>query len=296
MKILIVTACDSSFMPFMAGMLASTAAIRGRPGVSVACFDTGLSAADQETLRAAGIRLAQPRAHLGVQAAEHAPALLSFLARPFLREYFPDFDVYVWIDSDVWLQSEAVFDRFVAGAQGSGMAIAHEMTRDYRFQPYLLAWTTKHFLLGYGIPKGLWLLSRPHVNAGFFAIHHDAPHWQAWATCYARAIARSGKLVPHDQFALNEALHGGAGKLQTCILPPPNNWICDRGIPMWNDGAQAFCEPRAPYRPLGALHLAGPAKRRAYRIRRTAGGFFQTCVLWGASPARPAAVPAGMAE
>ena len=41
------------------------------------------------------------------------------------------------------------------------------------------------------------------------------------------------------------------------VLPASANWICDRGVPMWNDDAEAFCEPYAPYRVLSALHLAG---------------------------------------
>ncbi len=290
-RILVVTAADSRFLPFLEGLLASLRTTRQRADVHYACFDIGLAASDRTRLAALGLWLAEPGGHFGIAAETQPASLRSFLARPFLPEYFPGFDVYVWIDSDVWLQDEGVFDNYVAGARRHGMAIAHEVTRNYRFQPWLLAWTAKHFVKGYGIGKAAWLLSRPHVNAGFFAIRADAPHWAAWADCYARAIRRSGALVPHDQFALNEALHSRRYELKTCLLPPINNWICDRGIPMWNDQAGAFCEPRTPFRPLGALHLAGPAKRTAYRIRRTAGGAFTTCLLWGASPLSPVPVP-----
>ncbi len=293
-RIMIVTASDSRFMPFLRGMLASLSGRLASPSVRVACFDIGLDAPDRDWLAGMGVAVAAPHAHLGVQASTVRPALLSFLARPFLPGYFPGHDVYVWIDSDVWLQDPAVLDTYVEGALSRGMAITHERERSYRFQAWLLAWTTKHFLRGFGAADTAWLMTRPQVNAGFFAIRAEAPHWAAWAACYAGAIARTGDLVPHDQFALNRALFGPLAprtSLPVCLLPPSCNWICDRGIPMWNDAARAFCEPRAPYAPIRALHLAGPAKRAAYRVRRTGGGAFTSCILQGASPDSPAVSP-----
>jgi hypothetical protein len=233
---------------------------------------------------------------MGVVAERYDVALLSFLARPFLREYFPGYDVYVWVDSDLWFQRPEVLNDYIDGARTQGFAITHESERGYRFQPRLFAWTAKHFLLGYGALTGAWLLGRRHLNAGFFAAHADAPHWSAWARHYEAAIARTaGALVPHDQFALVQALHSNAlagGRVAAAFLDPTCNWIVDRGVPMWNDDVGAFCKPYAPYEPIGAVHLAGPGKRRVYKVRRTRGGSFATRILPSASPERPALAPA----
>ena len=103
------------------------------------------------------------------------------------------------------------------------------------------------------------------MNAGFFAARADAPHWQAWSRRYAAAIARTGALVPHDQFALNHALHGdpigGDRPPHARLLDPRCNWICDRGVPMWNDAEGAFCKPYPPFAAIGAL-LDSPAGRQ----------------------------------
>ena len=278
----------------MHGMLASIEPCLAQPGVSLACFDIGLEPADKAWLESMGATVAVPGTHLGVDAAQHGPALRSFLARPFLPSYFPGYDIYVWIDSDVWLQDCSVFNQYVAGAMRHGMAITHEREASYRFQPWLFGWTTKHFILGYGMGTTAYLLTRQHLNAGFFAIHADAPHWRAWAVRYEAAIKRSGQLVPHDQFALNHALYapaGKSGKLDACLLEPRNNWICERGVPMWNDELGLFCEPRAPFRPIGAMHLAGPGKTTRYHIKRTGGGHFTSCLVRGAAPDSPAVSP-----
>lgn len=278
-------------MPFLRGMIGSLEGLLAQPAMELACFDLGLSGTDRAWLEAKGAVLASPRGHLGVDASDHSPALLSFLARPFLPEYFPGYDIYAWIDSDVWLQDAAVLNRYVSGAMSDGMAVTHERERGYRFQPWLFGWTAKHFLLGYGPITAAHLLRQQHVNAGFFAIRADAPHWQAWARRYQTAIGRTGALVPHDQFALNHALRGdllGPPDVPgVALLDPGCNWICDRGVPMWNDERAAFCKPYAPYEPIGAIHLAGPAKRTVYDIARTGGGTFRTCILRGASPQHP---------
>lgn len=297
---LVATACDSRFMPLLDGLLDSLRPVLARPGVRLACFDIGLTGADRDRLAALPAAVVAPGTHFGLDPRAHSPALRSFLARPFLREYFPGSDVYVWIDSDVWLQDPGVFDEYVAGALEDGFAITHESERAYRFQAWLFGWTLKHFVLGYGPANGTRLALRTHVNAGFFAARADAPHWDAWSGRYAAAIARTGALVPHDQFALNHALHGdpiGGGRPPRArLLDPRCNWICDRGIPMWNDAEGAFCKPHPPFAAIGALHLAGPAKRTRYTVRRTGGGSFETCIVRGSSPSTPVAYilpPAG---
>ncbi len=285
-KVLIISASDSRYLPLLKDMLCSleqqlSAALPALERPELAVLDLGLTAEDLAWLRRRAVHIARPRPHLGVAGTTEL-RLLSFLARPFLPEYFPGFDVYFWIDSDVWLQSPDVIWQMISGAQRKGMAIAHESERAYRFQGWLFLWTAKHFVLGYGPLRGARLVARPHLNAGIFAIHRDAPHWRAWARRYAAAIQRTGKLTPHDQFSLNQAIY--QDRLDAEILPANVNWICDRGVPMWNDAERSFCEPYPPYRTISALHLAGPGKSTTYRIERTGGGAFHGMIRRGAAP------------
>jgi hypothetical protein len=285
-RILAISSADAAYFGLLRDMLLSVKQQQGLPALEFAFFDLGLTAPQLEWLRGHTDRILTPRPHFNLPESSATPLLLAFLVRPFLPSYAPGFDIYLWIDSDVWLQSPDALLAMIAGAEERGMAIAHENEAGYRFQPWLFLWTAKHFLIGYGPARGAWLLSRPHLNAGIFAIARDAPHWDAWADRYRVAIERTGRLTPHDQFALNQAIYQGG--LEVAILPANANWICDRGVPMWNDEAEAFCEPYAPYRVLSALHLAGPAKRTSYQIRRTGGGAFETMIRYGAGPATAA--------
>jgi hypothetical protein len=56
-------------------------------------------------------------------------------------------------------------------------------------------------------------------------------------------------------------------RLPTLILPPELNWIVDRGPPAWNESTRCFVTPDEKRRPIGILHLAGPAaKGRTYPV------------------------------
>jgi len=291
LRILIVSATDSRYMPFLAGMLRSIESVLALPNVDFACFDIGLSAEDRAWLDRYSIATVQPGTHFGLEMDAHAPALRTFLARPFLQDYFPGYDIYMWVDSDIWFQDPSAVGTFISSAWQQGVAVAHESEPAYRFQATLLAWTSKHFVLGYGPVTAAYLLTRSHLNAGLFAIRAGAPHWLEWARRYKQAISRSGALVPHDQFSLNHAIYGDIGRSsqipRPVFLDPSYNWICDRGIPMWDDEIGAFCKPRASHEAIKVLHLAGPGKWTVYDIKRSGGGSFSTYVLPGASPDTP---------
>lgn len=287
LKTIIITAGDSKVMPTLQGLIRSLEAFPERQDVEIGCLDVGQAAEDRAWLAAHSVVVAEPTTHLGVPIERLKPYERAFVARPFLRDYFPGRDIYVWIDSDVWLQGWWVIDAYCQGALQTGMAIAHERERAYVFQGWLLAWFAKHMVLGYGSLDGAWLLSRPHLNAGLFAMRSDSPHWALWVHHYKAAWDRTGTFNPHDQFSINRLVHGGLmsrPKVKTTILAPRYNWICDRGPPMWNDAEGALCEPYPPYRSIGAVHLAGPGKTTAYEIRRTGGGSFNALLLQGVKP------------
>ncbi len=287
LRTIIVTAGDSKVMATLQGLIRSLEAFPQRQDVEIGCLDVGQNDTDRAWLTEHGVLLAEPMIHMGIPESRLKPYERAFLARPFLREYFPGRDIYIWIDSDVWLQGWWVIEAYQKGALETGLAIAHERERGYVFQAWLMAWFAKHFVLSYGPLDGAWLLSRPHLNAGVFAISRDSPHWELWAQYYQAACDRTGKFLPYDQFSINRLVHGGVLKrptVGTTILPPRYNWICDRGVPMWNDAEGTLCEPYAPYRTIGAVHLAGPGKTTVYDIRRTGGGSFKAKLLQGVKP------------
>jgi hypothetical protein len=286
---LIVTGSDAKFFTLGSELIASIRAC-GPADVAIAYYDFGLTAEQQDWLRQNHVIVRRPEVTLVPPATvAQWPAALSCISRPFLRENFPGYRVYVFIDADAWVQDWAGVQALHDGAVASGAAVVSERERAYRFWPWLIGWRVKHFVRGCGAATGLWLAARPHINAGVFAMHADAPHWERWQARYRETYRRTGVPQPHDQFTLNATIH--LDGLASTFLPATCNWICDLAAPMWDSGRRTYCLPYRPYTPIGVLHLAGPAKSATFDIRATDGTTRRTGLRYAAGrvPAHAAA-------
>ncbi len=281
-RTIVVTGANHQQMALLNMMVDSLRALPGGNALPISCMDLGLSPEDQQQLAVKGVSLCTPTHRFEVPGGPWPMWMNAYLAQPFMREFLPGWQTYLWIDADIWFQTRRGIDAALAGAREHGLAIAHERSRCYRLQPWLSAWMLKHFIRGFGVIEGSWLMTRPHLNSGFYAMNADAPHWEPWIEHYQAAMLRAGGPSPYGQFALNRVVYGPLGGrrgLQTALLAPWANWICDRGPPMWHDTEDAFCEPHAPYTPIPTLHLAGPGNHTAYMIGSTGGGVFEARIM-----------------
>lgn len=267
--VIIVTGSDSRFFSLACDLI--TTIERHRPGpVTLGFYDLGLTDNQRGWLQARGVITVDPETGLDAGMTGMAGrGSLAYLARPYLRENFPGFSTYVWLDADTWLQDWSGIQALCDGALSTGAAVVRQDERAYYVRPWLLGWQLKHFVLGYGVLAGPWLATRAHINDGVFALRHDVAHWRCWQWRYERAFARTLLAGPHDQFSLNAAVY--LDRLPTLFLPATCNWICDLAAPMWNVEQDKLCVPYAPYQPIGILHLAGPAKANIFDIKATDG-------------------------
>ncbi len=267
---IIVTAADDAFFPLLRGMISSVLAHRPNTGYVLGCFDLGLTDEQREWLANAGVSVIVPHTGLRHGITSQLQGKLGYLARPYLKENFPGYEIYIWLDADTWLQSWEAVDRLHEGAASEGGAFVREDAPEYRDRLDLKAWRAVNFRRGFGMIRGLRVFFAPHINNGVFALHSDAPHWDYWRSHYQSAIDRCGRYAPFDQFGLNAAIY--LDKLPASFLPPTNNWICDLVMPKWNSETGLFCRPNDPSQAISVMHLAGPAKRVVARIATTSGG------------------------
>ncbi|MBK1658102.1 hypothetical protein [Paracraurococcus ruber] len=281
---ILVTGSDDAFFPFARDLIESLLA-GGANDRSIGFLDLGLAPDQRHWLEGRGVLVRAPQTRLRHrQRPDRGLARMGYLARPFLREVFPDFGLYVWLDADTWLQDVAALQALEDGAWAKGAAMVRQDDPAYRFWPWLIAWQFKHFIRGYGLGNGLRLGLRAHINNGVFAMAAQAPHWDAWCRRYQSAIDRTGDDAPHDQFGLNAAIY--LDRLPATFLPATCNWICNLATPMWDATAGRFCAPYPPHAPIGVLHLAGPAKANSFDIRTTSGSTWHGPLRYGARHGR----------
>jgi hypothetical protein len=277
------SAADARFFGLLQDLVSSVR--RHVLTLPLAVFDLGLLPEQRAWLDAGGIRLLTPRIHFNLPPEFSRPLPLSLLVRPFLPEYVPGRELYLWLDADAWVQDGDAIERLRAGARAAGMAVVHEAEPAYRFQMWLEAWTWKHAVLGFGLASAIRQRLNRQTNAGVFCVRRDAPHWRLWRIRFEQAIGRTGRVAPYDQFALNEMIY--RDRPAVAILEPGDNWICDRALPAWDNEEKNFVKPYLPHGRIGILHLAGPAKNGSRAVRVVQGGLLERWLTYSGTSSMP---------
>lgn len=266
MRRLIVTAADEGFMPLLRSLMGSIERCGLQPSEALACLDVGMSAESRAWAARHAAQVVEPGWDLpvGQGLRERQPHLRALTGRPFLREHFPGYDVYLWIDADAWVQERFALDWLFEAAAGGALAAVPQVDRAYRHDAGLLGWRMGRMEHYFGRAAGVRSLWDTYVNSGVFALRADAPHWQAWAGQFRRGLQASGGALCCDQTALNHALWEGGLPLHP--LPALCNWLCHLAMPVVDPVRGRFCEPFAPRRVLGIVHAAGKTKDVAVRV------------------------------
>ena len=235
-ELIVVSAADSGYFPLLRDAVMSVRALN--PSVPIGVLDLGLVArAARVARRVPGARRARPAGMSNFPAASGMPETFKAqVARPFLPRHFPGYEMYFWLDADAWLQEWRAVELYCAAAGAGKIAIALELDRAYKRhykRPKLLGmnlvWKTYREAFGWRVADRLG--RNPTANCGVFALHHDAPHWQAWARLLARVLQRT-RFFFAEQIALNYAIFGEG--LPANFLPAYCNWAVGDALPAFD--------------------------------------------------------------
>ena len=261
MQIIIITAADANYFELVRGTILS---VREKPegeNVAIGFFDLGCTPEQLQWLKTQVNIIQKPDWDFDFPGKNEAPHYLKgLLARPFLRRYFPNFDIYLWIDADAWVQDWQAVKLLVKGAAKRGLAVVPELDRGYYLAYGKLPWywqfVYRDYQAAFGEEVAQQLHSYPTINAGIFALKKDAPHWEIWAEYLEQALERHVSLMT-DQIALNRLVYGTEMFDKTEMLPARCNWSCNFGLPVWDKHQACFVEPYLPQEAIGILHITG---------------------------------------
>lgn len=270
----IVTAADAGYFGLLSDLVLS---IRNQPegrDFPIAVLDVGLDEAQVAWLSERVQAIVDPGWDYDFPDRATAPVhFKAMTARPFLPKHLPQFDGYIWIDADAWLQSWEAIALYRQALDSHGFAIVPELDRSYACV-YNRNNTRKlvHDVLlrGFGQQLAETLVWLPVLNSGGFCIWRQSPIWQAWQDCLGQALQRYCHHMI-EQTALNVVLYGQAGL--PCFLPSYCNWMCVHALPAFDQSRGLLVDPCPPYRPLSVIHLGGQVKQQpAVELRCLQGG------------------------
>jgi hypothetical protein len=273
-KAIAITGGDANYFDLMRDCIGSLRAVPEGRAMALGILDCGLTDEQRAWCRGQGAtQIVEPIWDFDFPGRDKLKeGYKALTARPFLPRYFPGHDLYLWIDGDCWVQQGDALVLFLRAARTGRLAVAPEIHRSMRH--YHHAWTEFSTVNGAAYEKGFGrelaerLIRYPLINAGVFALQHDAPHWQGWAAVLGEALQRSTDMT--DQIALNVMVYDRGFSYEP--LPSRCNWPVHHATPAWDAERQLFVEPAMPHEPLGILHLTIYTKRlKALDVRELGG-------------------------
>ena len=153
--------------------------------------------------------------------------LKSLITRAFLTEYFPNYEKYLWIDADAWVNSWEAVELYFKGCENDKLSIATSADRAYgrvlraewffgsfariKSQNYKHAKSS-----GFSEKIARQVALKPHLNIGVFALESNASHWKVWQKNLKIAL-KAGKIWGSEQIAMNITIY--CDGLSVEILP-----------------------------------------------------------------------------
>ena len=283
MRIAIVTGADTAFFEMLRTLILSLEGHAPFSDIDLCVQDFGLSDGDRDWLQSHAQAVAAPaRVVEADPKRKFKPPHIADTSRPFLRETFPGYDMYLWMDADTWVQDWAAIELYMAAAESGALAITPEIDRAYaptpskiRRHPLPSRATLKreisfnNYRNGFGFKAATTYWNLPVFNSGVLALRHDAPHWDHWATHFRSGLNRTATRM--CQWSLNYSIyHEG---LPVHPLPSWCNWVCHRALPMADSATGRLVEPFLPHRDIGVVHYIDPIFfKQSHKLATREGG------------------------
>lgn len=271
-RTLIVFSADASFFPLARGLVLSLK--QHEPawqGIELAFVDNGCSDTSLRWLIDQGVAVRSLAPQLLGNLADAAKGYLrAIVCRPLLPRLFPEADVIVWLDSDLWVQTADVLPNLShwAQAQPDRVFICPELHYSYsnmneNLEQSQIVNLQYYYQATYGAEVAQTMSARPALNCGVFAMAAQNPLWEAWwrelQELYARPYGNDTPAVLRmaEQIAMNVLAHR-----RLCVVPvdPLYNYMCLWGTPFRdNQGIVRVALPPASV--IGIVHLSLWRKR-----------------------------------
>jgi len=190
--------------------------------------------------------------------------LKSQVSRAFLPKYFPNYEKYLWIDCDAWVNDWNSIKLYFKACENGKLGITQTLGPGYKITSKV-SWifgklaiiksqNFKHALSSkIELDKARKLAFAPHINIGVFSLEKDSSCWNIWQKNLETTL-NSGKIFGSEGLAINMSVY--IDDVETEFLPLNCNWIASNLLPKFNEQSHTFVEPYLPNYKIGIMHLA----------------------------------------
>jgi lipopolysaccharide biosynthesis glycosyltransferase len=269
-KFTIVSGSDKNYLPFLKQLISSLVSSKSLEIVDLCIFSIDLEKKD----------LIDFNSFISDQKNPNFSVKLNFLPknnwskllteRPYLREYFPGYETYIWMDADiVVLNRNGILD-LINGCNEKEISISTENHSDYvhvnnnfGIKNFLgsfykiKGWSFKNYKKFYSETVAENLLFKPLFNNGVFGMKANSSLWTKWQETYKKAlnVCNDDYGLKNDQLSLNVVLYENLTRV--AILEAVNNYIYKFSKPFFDKENKRYLTNSYPRREINIVHYTG---------------------------------------
>ena len=186
------------------------------------------------------------------------------MSRAFLPKYFPEYEKFLWIDCDAWVNSWGCVENYFKACDDNKLGITQSIGPGYRILARV-NWIFGKFASiktqnykhakssGISENDARKLAFAPHLNIGVFSLKKSSPIWETWQKNLKKTLSK-GRVFGSEGLAINISVY--IDNVKTEFLPISHNWITSHLLPIYDQQNNIFREPNIPHQEIGIIHLA----------------------------------------
>ena len=265
-KNVIVSLADANYFPLLNELVNSIKSFNESKNVAICILDAGLTDDQKEILlkKVDEIKSAEWDIEVPGYKVKGKEWLKSQVSRAFLPKYFPDYEKYLWIDCDAWVNDWECIELYFKACDKGKLGITQTIGPGYKITSrvnwlfgklaIIKSQNFKHAVKSnIGYEKARKLAFAPHINIGVFSLENNSPGWASWQKNLSQAL-KAGNIFGSEGLAINMSVY--IDDLETEFLPLNCNWITSNLLPKYDENNDTFVEPFLPNYKIGIMHLA----------------------------------------
>ena len=262
----IVSLADSNYFELLNELIESIKRFEQSKNVSICVLDSGLTKEQHNELskKVDEIKKAEWDIDVPNYKVKGKEWLKSQVSRAYLPKYFPNYEKYLWIDCDAWVNDWNSIDLYFKACNDGKLGITQTMGPGYRVMSkvkwiygklaIIKSQNFKHAIASkIDINNARKLAFAPHINIGTFSLEKNSKCWEIWQKNLRKTLS-AGNIFGSEGLAINISVY--IDEVNTEFLPLNCNWIASNLLPKYDEKNQTFVEPFLPNNKIGIMHLA----------------------------------------
>ena len=265
-KNVIVSLADANYFPLLDELVDSIKRFKQSEDVAICILDAGLKQDQRDSLskKVDEIKNAEWDIEVPGYKVKGKEWLKSQVSRAFLPKYFPNYEKYLWIDCDAWVNDWSWVELYFKACDDGKLGITQTIGPGYKITSkvnwlfgklaLIKSQNFKHAVkskISYADARKLAFA--PHINIGVFSLEKDSKGWSTWQNNLEKTL-KAGNIFGSEGLAINMSVY--IDDLETEFLPLNCNWITSNLLPKYDQKQSTFVEPYLPNYKIGIMHLA----------------------------------------